>query len=50
MDVESYERRNLLGTEVTSGTVAGVAELVGERFSVTTAAQIPVDGGNERFI
>ena len=51
MDVESYKRRNLLGTEVTSGHVAAVvAELVGERFSVTTGAQIPIDGGNERVI
>ena len=51
MDVESYKRRNLLGTEITSSHVAAVvAELVGERFSVTTGAQIPIDGGNERVI
>ncbi len=51
LDVESYKRRNLLKTEVTSGQVATVvAELVSDRFSVTTGAQIPVDGGNERVI
>ena len=51
MDVGSYKRRNLLGTEVTARHVATVlAELVGERFPVATAAQIPVDGGNERVI
>ena len=51
LDVESYQRQNLLGTEVTSQLVAGVvAELVGDRFSATTGAQIPIDGGNERVI
>ena len=51
MDVDSYKRRNLLGTEVTSDQVAEVvAELVGDHFSATTGAQIPIDGGNERVI
>ncbi len=51
LDVESYKRRNLLGTAVTSDRVASVvAELVGDRFSATTGAQIPIDGGNERVI
>ncbi len=51
MDVESYKRRNLLGTAVTSNHVAAVvAELAGDRFAATTGAQIPVDGGNERVI
>lgn len=51
IDVESYKRRNLLGTEVTSGHVAAVvAELAGDRFAATTGAQIPIDGGNERVV
>ena len=51
MDVESYKRRNLLGTAVTSNHVAAVvAELVSDRFAATTGAQIPIDGGNERVI
>ena len=51
MVVESYKRRNLLEVEITSRHVATVvAEMVGERFSVTTGAQIPIDGGNERVI
>ena len=51
IDVESYKRRNLLGTPVTSAQVAAVvAELVSDRFSATTGAQIPIDGGNERVV
>lgn len=51
MTVEEYKRRNLLSTEVTSATVAAVvAELLGDRFSATTGAQIPVDGGSDRVI
>lgn len=51
MDVDSYKRRNLLGTAVTSNHVARVAaELVGDRFAATTGAQIPIDGGNERVV
>ena len=51
MDVESYKRRNLLRKAVTSPQVASVvAELAGDRFGVTTGAQIPIDGGNERVI
>ncbi len=51
LDVESYKRRNLLGVKITSQMVAElVAELVGDRFSATTGAQIPIDGGNERVI
>ena len=51
MDVESYKRRNLLGKAVTSGHVAAVvAELAGDKFAVTTGAQIPIDGGNERVV
>ena len=51
MDVDSYKRRNLLGTAVTSRQVAAVvAELVSDRFAATTGAQIPIDGGNERVV
>ena len=51
LSVEQYKRRNLLKTEVSSRDVAELAaELCGELFSKTTAAQIPVDGGNERVV
>lgn len=51
MDVEAYQRRNLLGIKVTSAQVgAVVAELVGDRFAATTGAQVPIDGGNERVV
>jgi hypothetical protein len=49
--VEDYRKNNILRVEVTSRDVAEVvAELCGPRFSRTTAAQIPIDGGNERVI
>ena len=48
---DQYKRRNLLHTEVSSHTVAGVvAELAGGRFAATTGAQIPIDGGSERVV
>jgi rhamnose utilization protein RhaD (predicted bifunctional aldolase and dehydrogenase)/NAD(P)-dependent dehydrogenase (short-subunit alcohol dehydrogenase family) len=51
MTIEQYRKRNLLKTEVSSKDVAELAaELCGPLFSKTTAAQIPVDGGNERVI
>ena len=51
MDVESYRKNNVLGTEVASRDVAELAaELCGPLFAKTTGAQIPVDGGNERVI
>jgi rhamnose utilization protein RhaD (predicted bifunctional aldolase and dehydrogenase)/NAD(P)-dependent dehydrogenase (short-subunit alcohol dehydrogenase family) len=51
MTVEQYRRKNLLGTEVTSRDVAELAaEMCGALFAKTTAAQIPVDGGNERVV
>jgi enoyl-[acyl-carrier-protein] reductase (NADH) len=51
MSVEDYKTNNLLHTEVTSRDVAELAaELCGPLFAKTTAAQIPVDGGNERVI
>jgi rhamnose utilization protein RhaD (predicted bifunctional aldolase and dehydrogenase)/NAD(P)-dependent dehydrogenase (short-subunit alcohol dehydrogenase family) len=51
LSVEAYKKRNLLGCEITSQDVAElVAELCDLRFSKTTGAQIPIDGGNERVI
>ncbi|MDX1252037.1 MAG: bifunctional aldolase/short-chain dehydrogenase [Gammaproteobacteria bacterium] len=51
LSVEEYKRRNVLGVEVTSRDVAELAaEMCGPLFAKTTAAQVPVDGGNERVI
>ena len=51
LTVEEYKTNNILGVEVYSKDVSELAaELCGELFSKTTAAQIPVDGGNERVI
>jgi rhamnose utilization protein RhaD (predicted bifunctional aldolase and dehydrogenase)/NAD(P)-dependent dehydrogenase (short-subunit alcohol dehydrogenase family) len=51
VDVETYRRRNLLRTEVTSADVArAVVALCDDTFSMTTGAQIPIDGGNERVV
>jgi rhamnose utilization protein RhaD (predicted bifunctional aldolase and dehydrogenase)/NAD(P)-dependent dehydrogenase (short-subunit alcohol dehydrogenase family) len=48
---DEYKRRNLLRTEVTSHAVAMVVvDLCSDRFGVTTGAQVPIDGGNERVI
>jgi NAD(P)-dependent dehydrogenase (short-subunit alcohol dehydrogenase family) len=51
MTVEQYRRKNLLKTEVSAKDVAELAaEMCGPLFAKTTAAQVPVDGGNERVI
>ena len=51
MSVEQYKKRNLLKTEVSSKDVAELAaEMCGPLFAKTTAAQVPVDGGNERVM
>lgn len=51
MTVDEYKRRNLLSTEVTSAKVGGVvADLLSDRFSATTGAQIPIDGGSDRVV
>ncbi len=51
MSVEEYKSRNVLKVEVTSRDVAELtAEMCGPLFAKTTAAQLPVDGGNERVI
>ena len=51
LTVDQYKRRNLLGAEITSSDVAGVVvALCTDVFRVTSGAQIPVDGGNERVV
>lgn len=51
LTVDQYKTRNVLGVEVTSHDVAELtAEMCGPLFAKTTAAQLPVDGGNERVI
>jgi NAD(P)-dependent dehydrogenase (short-subunit alcohol dehydrogenase family) len=51
MSVEQYRKNNLLKTEVASRDVAELAaEMCGPLFAKTTAAQVPVDGGNERVV
>jgi rhamnose utilization protein RhaD (predicted bifunctional aldolase and dehydrogenase)/NAD(P)-dependent dehydrogenase (short-subunit alcohol dehydrogenase family) len=51
LTVEQYRKNNLLGTEVASRDVAELAaEMCGPLFAKTTAAQVPVDGGNERVV
>jgi NAD(P)-dependent dehydrogenase (short-subunit alcohol dehydrogenase family) len=51
MTVDEYRRNNVLRVEVTSRDVAEmVAEMCGPLFAKTTAAQVPIDGGNERVI
>jgi NAD(P)-dependent dehydrogenase (short-subunit alcohol dehydrogenase family) len=51
MTVDQYKKKNLLKTEVSSKDVAELAaEMCGPLFAKTTAAQVPVDGGNERVV
>ncbi|MGQ0650964.1 MAG: bifunctional aldolase/short-chain dehydrogenase [Betaproteobacteria bacterium] len=51
LTVEQYKKNNLLKTEVSSKDVAELAaEMCGALFAKTTAAQVPVDGGNERVV
>ncbi|NES85642.1 MAG: bifunctional aldolase/short-chain dehydrogenase [Moorea sp. SIO2B7] len=51
LTVDEYKKNNILKVEVTSHSVAELAaEMCGDLFANTTAAQIPVDGGNERVI
>jgi rhamnose utilization protein RhaD (predicted bifunctional aldolase and dehydrogenase)/NAD(P)-dependent dehydrogenase (short-subunit alcohol dehydrogenase family) len=51
LTVEQYKKRNLLKTEVSSKDVAEMAaEMCGALFARTTAAQVPVDGGNEKLV
>ncbi|MFP5271615.1 bifunctional aldolase/short-chain dehydrogenase [Coleofasciculus sp.] len=51
LTVDEYKTNNLLNVEITSHDVAELAvELCGNLFSKTTAANIPIDGGNERVV
>ncbi|HAC64487.1 MAG TPA: bifunctional aldolase/short-chain dehydrogenase [Cyanothece sp. UBA12306] len=51
LTIEEYKTNNVLKVEVTSQDVAEiVAHLCSDLFAKTTAAQIPIDGGNERVI
>ena len=51
LTVDAYKRNNVLKVEVTSRDVAELAaEMCGNLFAKTTAAQVPVDGGNDRVI
>ena len=51
LSIDEYKKNNVLRTEVTSRDVAELAaEMCGPLFAKTTAAQVPVDGGNDRVI
>jgi len=51
LTVQEYKTKNVLKAEVLSSDVAELAaEMCGVLFSKTTAAQVPVDGGNDRVI
>ncbi|MEB3226548.1 MAG: bifunctional aldolase/short-chain dehydrogenase [Synechococcus sp.] len=51
LTVEAYKKNNILQVEITSQDVAECAvTLCSKPFAKTTAAQIPLDGGNERVI
>ncbi|MDD2763763.1 MAG: bifunctional aldolase/short-chain dehydrogenase [Opitutaceae bacterium] len=51
LTVAEYKTNNVLRVEVCSRDVAELAaEMCGPLFAKTTAAQVPVDGGNERVI
>jgi len=51
LTVEQYKINNILKTEVKSADVAALAaEMCGPLFAKTTAAQLPIDGGNDRVI
>ncbi len=51
LTVEEYKRNNLLKVDVRLGDVTdAVLALLSDRFSRTTGAQVPVDGGNIRVV
>jgi len=51
MSIAAYKTKNILQTEIQSIDVAQlVATVCGSSFAKTTAAQIPIDGGNDRVI
>lgn len=51
MTVDEYKQRNVMKVEIKSSDVAALAaEMCGPLFAKTTAAQLPVDGGDVRVI
>jgi NAD(P)-dependent dehydrogenase (short-subunit alcohol dehydrogenase family) len=51
LSVAEYKSNNVLRLEVTSQDVAQMCvAMCGPAFAMTTGAQVPVDGGNERVI
>ncbi|MFG0305127.1 MAG: bifunctional aldolase/short-chain dehydrogenase [Phycisphaerales bacterium JB040] len=51
LTVEQYKARNLMKREVTSADVGRlVSAMAGPAFALTTGAQVPIDGGNDRVI
>lgn len=51
MTVEEYKTKNLLRAEIKSTDIARMISVMsGPVFRVTTGAQIPIDGGNDRVI
>lgn len=51
LTVDEYKRNNVMKVEVTSRDVARLVSIMaGPTFAKTTAAQIPIDGGNDRVI
>jgi rhamnose utilization protein RhaD (predicted bifunctional aldolase and dehydrogenase)/NAD(P)-dependent dehydrogenase (short-subunit alcohol dehydrogenase family) len=51
LTVQEYKTNNLLGVEVRSKDVAELAaEMCDPLFACTTAAQVPIDGGNDRVV
>ncbi len=51
LSIEEYKKNNILKVTITSHDVANlVCTMAGQSFTKTTAAQIPIDGGNDRVI
>ncbi|MBV1880957.1 MAG: bifunctional aldolase/short-chain dehydrogenase [Pseudomonadales bacterium] len=51
LSVQAYKTNNLLKQEVSSKDVASlVCTVLGDSFKMTTGAQVPIDGGNDRVI
>ena len=51
LTVEQYKKKNLLQAEITSAGVArGILAVLGPTFGLTTGAQFPIDGGNDRVL
>jgi len=51
LSIDEYKTKNLLKTEIRSSDVAAlIGAIAGPTFSKTTAAQIPIDGGNDRVV